>query len=61
MFKIVYANNEYYLYDGFDFYGSYHSIADARTGRNDLKRQHKVTLEESAELLGFKVLVPCVD
>ena len=29
MLKIVFSHNEYYLYDGFNFYGPYHSIADA--------------------------------
>lgn len=61
MFKIVYSHNEYYLYDGFNFYGSYHSMADAEYGRHDLKRQHAVPLEQAAELIGYKVVVPCLD
>lgn len=61
MFKIVFSHNEYYLYDGFNFYGSYHSMADAETGRHCLKQQHAVPLEQAAELLGYKVIVPCLD
>ncbi len=56
MLKIVTANNEYYLYDDYDFYGPYHSIADATFARHTLLRQHKVSLEESAQLLGYKFI-----
>lgn len=61
MLKIVFSHNEYYLYDNFNFYGPYHSMADAETGRHCLNRQQAVPLERAAELIGYKVIIPYLD
>ena len=36
--QIVFYMNEYYLYDGYSFYGPYHSMADAES---DVKSKWK--------------------
>jgi hypothetical protein len=56
MLKIVKANNNYYLYNDYDFFGPYHSIADATFARHTLDKQHKISIEESAQLLGYKFI-----
>lgn len=58
--KIVFSSNQYYLYDDINFYGPYHSVADAMYGRHTLKRQHTVNLSEAAQLLNYKVIIPYV-
>jgi hypothetical protein len=58
--KIVFSSNQYYLYDDINFYGPYHSIADAMYGRHTLKRQHTINLSEVAQLIDYKVIVPSV-
>lgn len=59
MLKIVFSHNEYYLYDGFNFYGPYHSIADA--DRHNLNYKRVVHIEQATELIGYKVIVPYLD
>lgn len=61
MLKIVFSHNEYYLYDNFNFYGPYHSMADAEADRHCLNRQQAVPLERAAELIGYKVIIPYLD
>ena len=61
MLKIVFSNNEYYLYDGFNFYGPYHSIADAEADRHNLNYKRVVHIEQATELIGYKVIVPYLD
>lgn len=58
--KIVFSSNQYYLYDDINFYGPYHSIADAMYSRHTLKRQHTINLLEVAQLIDYKVIVPNV-
>lgn len=58
--KIVFSSNQYYLYDDINFYGPYHSIADAMYDRHTLKRQHTINLSEAAQLLDDKIIVPNV-
>ena len=53
MLKIVKAKNNYYLYNDIDFFGPYHSMADATFARHTLNRQHKVTMKEASALLGY--------
>lgn len=59
MLGIIFVNNEYFLYDGADFYGPFHSLADAYIGRHKFKH-HKTSLEKSSQLVGFKTIVPYV-
>lgn len=61
MFKIVLSHNEYYLYDNFNFYGPYHSIADAEADRHCLNYKRVVHIEQATELLGYKVIVQYLD
>lgn len=56
MLKIVKANNNFYLYDDYDFFGPYHSIADATFASHTLSKLHKIAIEESAQLLGYKFI-----
>lgn len=57
MFKIYFASNEYYLNDGCDYYGPFHSIADAEYGLNHLSHQRKIGLAEAAQyLIGLRFI-----
>ena len=58
--KIVFSSNQYYLFDDINFYGPYHSMADAMNCRHTLKRQHTINLSEVAQLIDYKIIVPNV-
>lgn len=45
MLKIVFSNNEYYIYDNYDFYGPYHSMAEAEFNRKKKSANKKVQLK----------------
>jgi len=53
-YQIVKSKNEYYIYDGADFFGSFHSIADAEYNIKNLGRSNNPKLSE--KLADFKVL-----
>lgn len=46
MIKIVFSNNQYYIYDNHDFYGPYHSMAEAESNRKNRDINKKVELKE---------------
>lgn len=44
-YKIVLSNNNYYLFDDFNFFGAYHSIADAEWAAKHEKYKNIANLE----------------
>ena len=53
-YQIVKSKNNFYIYDGFDFYGSFHSLADAEYNIKSLSRNNNLKLSE--KLVDFRVL-----
>ena len=45
-YKIVLSHNDYYLFDDFNFFGSYHSIAEAEWAAKHEKYKNKVILKD---------------
>lgn len=57
MLKIYLASNEYYLSDDHDYYGPYHSMADAEYASHNMQRQKKIGLAEAAQyLIGLRFI-----
>ena len=46
MIKVVLCRNNYYLFDGFNFYGSFHSCAEAEF-RAPEKEKYKIDTQKS--------------
>jgi hypothetical protein len=42
MVQIVKSNNNYYIYDGYDFYGSFHSIAEVENNIKSYKKNPRL-------------------
>lgn len=56
MIKVLFASNNYYLYDEIDFYGPFHSLADAEWASKLLNNQRKVDLKTASDLLNYKYI-----
>ena len=56
MIKVLFASNNYYLYNDIDFYGPYHSLADAEWASHSLERQHKIGLKKASDILDYKYI-----
>lgn len=52
-YQIVKSKNEYYIYDGADFFGSFHSIADADYNIKYLGDNHSLKLQKSLDSYAF--------
>lgn len=52
-YQIVKSKNEYYIYDGADFFGSFHSIADADYNIKYLSDNHRLKLQKSLDSYAF--------
>lgn len=53
-YQIVKSKNNFYIYDGHNFYGSFHSLADAEYNIKNLGRSNNLKLSE--KLADFKLL-----
>jgi hypothetical protein len=54
-YQIVKSKNNFYIYDGHNFYRSFHSLADAEYNIKNLSRSSNLKLSEN--LIDFRVLM----
>lgn len=47
MVQIIKSENEYYIFDGYDYYGSFYSIAEAETNKRTYRNTPRLKMTKA--------------